>query len=136
MRRRSKGLGRVYEDGEVVLRQGEIGNEMFVIQSGRVAVYIESKEEERLLRTLDSGEIFGELALFDHQVRSATIRAYGKAQILTLDKRTMLRRFYEDPSLAYSEVETLTHRVRQLTDELTTARTEARGAATGRPDDN
>jgi CRP-like cAMP-binding protein len=121
-RRRLKGLGRVYADGEVVVRQGEIGSEMFVIQSGKVGVYVEDEAQERLLRTLDSGELFGELALFDHQVRSATIRAHGKAQILTLDKRTMLRRFYEDPSLAYSVVETLAHRVRQLTDELTTER--------------
>jgi CRP-like cAMP-binding protein len=129
-RRRSKGLGRVYEDGEVVVRQGEIGNEMFVIQSGRVAVYVESDQEERLLRRLESGEIFGELALFDRQVRSATIRADGRAQVLTLDKRTMLRRFYEDPSLAYSVVETLTHRVRQLTEELTAAHTDARETVT------
>jgi CRP-like cAMP-binding protein len=102
---------------------------MFVIQSGKVGVYIETETGERLLRTLESGEIFGELALFDSQVRSATIRALGKAQILTLDKRTMLRRFHEDPSLAYSVVETLAHRVRQLTDELTTARAEIDSAS-------
>ncbi len=121
-RRRRGGLGRIYADGEEIVRQGEIGNEMFVIQSGRVAVSIETDGGEKFLRHLEKGEVFGELALFDRQVRSATIRAAGTAQVLTLDKRTMLRRFYEDPSLAYKIVETLTHRVRQLTDELTEAR--------------
>lgn len=121
-RRKTGGLGRIYADGEVIVHQGEVGSEMFVIQSGKVGVYIQSEGEERLLRHLDKGEVFGELALFDRQVRSATIKAEGTAQVLTLDKRTMLRRFYEDPSLAYKVVETLTRRVRQLTDELTEAR--------------
>ena len=121
-RRKSGGLGRIYADGEVIVHQGEVGTEMFVIQSGKVGVYIQSDGQEKLLRHLDKGEVFGELALFDRQVRSATIKAEGTAQVLTLDKRTMLRRFYEDPSLAYKVVETLTRRVRQLTDELTEAR--------------
>jgi len=121
-RRKSTGLGRIFADGEVIVHQGEVGNEMFVIQSGKVGVFIESDSEEKFLRHLTAGEVFGELALFDRQVRSATIKAVGTAQVLTLDKRTMLRRFYEDPSLAYKVVETLTHRVRQLTDELTEAR--------------
>jgi CRP/FNR family cyclic AMP-dependent transcriptional regulator len=121
-RRRRSGLGQIYADGEEIVRQGDVGNEMFVIQSGKVGVYIESNGHEEFLRYLGKGEVFGELALFDQQERSATIRAKGTAQVLTLDKRTMLRRFYEDPSLAYNVVETLTHRVRQLTDELTAAR--------------
>ena len=121
-RRKSGGLGTIYADGAVIVHQGEVGNEMFGIQSGKVGVNIQLDGHEKLLRHLAKGEVFGELALFDRQVRSATIKAEGTAQVLTLDKRTMLRRFYEDPSLAYKVVETLTHRVRQLTDELTEAR--------------
>ena len=122
-RRKSTGLGRIFADGEVIVHQGEVGNEMFVIQSGKVGVFIESDSEGEVpAPPRQAGEVFGELALFDRQVRSATIKAVGTAQVLTLDKRTMLRRFYEDPSLAYKVVETLTRRVRQLTDELTEAR--------------
>ena len=118
----SGGLGRLYQDGEAIVRQGEIGSSMFVIQAGRVGIYVESDQGSKLLRHLGPGDCFGELALFDEDVRSATVRAEGDARVLTLDKRTLLRRFYEDPSLAYRVVKTLATRVRQLTDELTEAR--------------
>lgn len=129
--RRSGALGRLYEDGEVIVRQGEVGNSMFIIQFGRVGVFVESQGEEKLLRYLRTGDFFGELAVFDRQARSATVRAEGEARVLTLDKRTLLRRFHEDPSLAYRVVETLSSRVRELTDELTEAR-----AALGRATDD
>ncbi|MDX1644475.1 MAG: cyclic nucleotide-binding domain-containing protein [Thermoanaerobaculia bacterium] len=118
----SGGLGRLYQDGEAIVRQGEIGSSMFVIQAGRVGINVESEQGSKLLRHLGPGDCFGELALFDEDVRSATVRAEGDARVLTLDKRTLLRRFYEDPSLAYRVVKTLATRVRQLTDELTEAR--------------
>lgn len=117
-----EGLGRLYEDGEAIVRQGEVGSSMFVIRSGRVGIYVESEEGRELLRHLGPGDCFGELALFDNDVRSATVEAEGSARVLTLDKRTLLRRFYEDPSLAYRVVKTLATRVRQLTNELTAAR--------------
>lgn len=115
-------LGRLYRDGEAIVRQGEVGNSMFVVQAGQVGIYVEAGESEKFLRHLGPGDCFGELALFDNDVRSATVRADGEARVLTLDKRTLLRRFYEDPSLAYRVVKTLATRVRQLTDELTEAR--------------
>ena len=74
VKKRSTGLGRVYGDGEDIVRQGEVGNSMFVIQFGRVGVYVESDEGETLLRHLKTGDFFGELAVFDRQVRSATVR--------------------------------------------------------------
>jgi CRP/FNR family transcriptional regulator len=123
-------LGRLYADGEAIVRQGEVGNSMFLIQFGSVGVFIDSDGEEQLLRHLKAGDFFGELSVFDHQARSATVRAEGEARILTLDKRTLLRRFHEDPSLAYRVVETLSHRVRQLTDELTDAREAIRSEGT------
>lgn len=127
-------LGRLYQDGEAIVRQGEVGSSMFVIQAGKVGIYSESDEGSRLLRHLGAGECFGELALFDNDVRSATVRAAGEARVLTLDKRTLLRRFYEDPSLAYRVVKTLSTRVRQLTDELTAARAAAAATPSGEED--
>lgn len=124
--KRSRGLGRLYEDGEAIVREGEVGSSMFLIQFGRVGIFIDSDGEERLLRHLSAGDFFGELSVFDDQPRSATVRADGQARILTLDKRTLLRRFHEDPSLAYRVVETLSHRVRELTDELKDARESVR----------
>jgi CRP-like cAMP-binding protein len=51
-------------------------------------------------------------------VRSATVRAVGEARILTVDRRTFLRRVQEDPSLAFNILRTMSGRIRELTEKL------------------
>lgn len=112
-------LGKVYEDREVIIRQGEIGNCMYVIQSGEVEIYREEGEKEVRLRVAGANDFFGEMALVDHAVRSASVRALGKATIMTVDKRTFLRRVHEDPSLAYRIMEGMSREIRRLAEEVT-----------------
>ena len=112
------GLGKLYADGEVVVRQGETGNCMFVIQSGGAEVVRESKDGEVLLETLKKGDTFGEMAIFEREARSATVRALGEARILTIDKRTFLRRVQEDPTLAFNILNTLCGRIRHQNSEI------------------
>ena len=112
-------LGREYSDREVICRQGEKGDRMYVIQSGHVAVVREEEEGEVVLADLKTGDVFGEMALFDRQPRSATVRTSGKARVLTLDKRAFMRRVHEDPSLAFRILQGMSHRIRNLNSELT-----------------
>ncbi len=111
-------LGREYRDGEVICRQGEPGDRMYVIQAGRAVVVREGDGAEVVVRELAAGEIFGEMAIFERQPRSATVRAKGTARVLTLDKRAFLRGVHEDPSLAYRILQAMSQRVRSLTEEL------------------
>lgn len=111
-------LGKLYEDRELVCRQGEVGNCMYVIQSGQVEIFREEAGREVRLRIAGANEFFGEMALVDHATRSATVRALGRAKILTVDKRTFLRRVHEDPSLAYRIMEGMSHEIRRLAEEL------------------
>ena len=113
-------LGRLYSDGEIVVRQGEMGACMYVVQDGQVEILREEEGAEVLLRSAGRNEVLGEMAIFDHQPRSATIRAKGEARVLTLDKRNFLRRINEDPSLAFRMIETMSRRVRELSDEVVT----------------
>jgi flavin-dependent dehydrogenase len=115
-------LGSVYEDGAVIVRQGDVGDCMYVIQEGRAQVFLEKEGVETLLRVLEEGEIIGEMAIFDREVRSATVRALGAARVLTVDKDTFLRRVHEDPSLAVRIVQTMSKRIRQLSDEVRLAK--------------
>lgn len=112
-------LGRVYQDGELVIRQGEVGNCMYVIQSGQVEVFREEGGRAVRLRVAGPKEFFGEMALVDNAVRSASVRALGRATILTVDRRTFLRRVHEDPSLAYRIMEAMSHEIRRLAEEVT-----------------
>lgn len=110
-------LGREYADGQIICRQGEPGECMYVIQSGRVEILREEGGGVSL-RELAAGDIFGEMALFDRQVRSATARAKGLCRVLTLDKRAFLRRVHEDPSFAFRLLQDMSRRIRSLTEEL------------------
>jgi len=112
------GLGKLYADGEVVVRQGESGNCMFVIQSGSAEVVREGEGEEVCVATLRKGDTFGEMSIFEREVRSATVRAMGEARILTVDKRTFLRRVQEDPTLAFNILSTLCGRIRHQNSEI------------------
>ena len=111
-------LGRFYADGEVVARQGDVGDCMFMVQDGEVEIVLEEHGTEVVLRTAGRNELLGEMAIFDRAPRSATIRARGRARILTLDKRNFLRRINEDPSLAFRMIETMSRRVRELSHEV------------------
>jgi CRP-like cAMP-binding protein len=111
-------LGRVYADGQAVAHQGDVGDCLFVVQDGEVEIVAEHDGREVVLRSAGRNEILGEMAIFEHQPRSATIRAKGTARILTLDKRNFLRRINEDPSLAFRMIETMSHRVRLLSREV------------------
>ncbi len=115
---RTGALGKVYQDGEVIVRQGEVGDCMYVIQEGQVEVVLEMDGEEVRLALRGEGEFFGEMAIFEHEVRMATVRALGQARVLTIDKKNFLRRIHKDPSLAYRIVQTMSRRIRELSAEV------------------
>ena len=112
-------LGKIYKDGEVIICEGEEGNCMFVIQEGDVEVFIDGDDGQEIrLAVRGEGDFFGEMAIFDRDVRSATVRALGDARVLTVDKKNFMRRVHEDPSLAFRLVETMSRRIRELGEEV------------------
>lgn len=111
-------LGKECDDQEVICRQGDPGDCMYVIQAGRAVVLREEAGDEVVVGELAVGDIFGEMAIFERQPRSATVRAVGKTRVLTLDKRAFLRQVHEDPSLAFRILQRLSVRVRSLNEEL------------------
>lgn len=111
-------LGKTYGDGEIITRQGDVGDCMYVIQEGQVQVLVEKDGVEMPLRVAREGEFMGEMAIFDREQRSATLRALGEARVLTIDKKNFLKRIHKDPSLAFRVVQTMSKRVRELSDEV------------------
>ena len=108
-------LGKLYADGEVVVRQGDTGDCMYTVQEGQLEVVARQADRgEVRIAVMEKGAIFGEMAIFEHEVRSATVRALGPARVLTIDKKTFLRRVQEDPSLAFNLVRIMSQRIRKL----------------------
>ena len=116
-------LGKLYADGEEIIRQGNVGESMYVVQSGRVEVVLNTEDGgEQHLAFLEAGNFFGEMSVFEKEVRSATVRAAGEARVLKIDKKTLMRRIREDPLLAVNLLKTMSHRIRVLNAELASHR--------------
>lgn len=115
----SGSLGTVYRDGEEIIHQGSVGQAMYVVQSGRVEVVqmVENGAEQHLA-FIEAGDFFGEMSVFEREVRSATVRAAGEARVLKVDNKTLLRRIHEDPLLAVNLLKTMSHRIRHLNAEI------------------
>jgi CRP/FNR family transcriptional regulator len=91
---------------------------MYVIQEGQVEVLQQLTGKEVQLGIRGEGEYLGEMAIFEREVRSATVRALGEARVLTIDQKNFLRRVAEDPSLAFRLVQTLSARIRHLSQQI------------------
>ncbi|MBI2818608.1 MAG: cyclic nucleotide-binding domain-containing protein [Acidobacteria bacterium] len=111
-------LGKVYQPHDVIVRQGEVGNCMYVIQDGQVELIKDSDGHEIFLAELREGDFFGEMELFGKEPRAATARALSEVRVLTVDKKLLLRRIQEDPSLGFRIMQKLSNRVRELENEL------------------
>ena len=107
-------LGKRYDDGHDLCREGDPGDHMFVIQKGQVEVIVRHDGRDTSLAVLGPGSIIGEMAIFEREPRSATVRARGEVKALTIDKKNLLRRVAEDPTLAFRLIQTLSGRVREL----------------------
>ena len=84
-----------YGKGEFVIKEGTPGNEFYIIESGEVDCLklhtINDKRGFVLVRTLASGDHFGELAIIKNETRSLSVRAKSDCKVLTMDRLTFQR---------------------------------------------
>jgi cAMP-dependent protein kinase regulator len=81
-----------FKDGEVVIRQGDVGDNFYIIESGEAKVtQFDDKGVEQVLKQLTKGQYFGELALLFNKPRAATVTASGKLKCATLGKKAFDR---------------------------------------------
>jgi CRP-like cAMP-binding protein len=110
---KNKKLGHLYKDGEIIIKKGTVGNCLYVIQEGKVEVLDEKDGQEIKLAELTEPDFFGEMGLFEKDVRSCTVRALGEAKILTVDKRNFYRSIQQDSTIAYRLLEKMSNRLRE-----------------------
>lgn len=78
---------KVLKKGQVLFREGDTGEEMYVVRQGTIVISkAVTGRVEQVLARLGPGDFFGEMSLFDHSPRSATIQADTDAGLLALDR--------------------------------------------------
>jgi CRP-like cAMP-binding protein len=115
-------IGKNYNEGEIIFKEGTEGDKMYVVQSGKVMITKETPSGELTIATLGSGEIFGEMALFDRLPRSATAIAMDEARVLSVDKKKLFQAIDRDPTLVFKIIESMSKRIRKLDEEFSRLR--------------
>ncbi|HVY48942.1 MAG TPA: Crp/Fnr family transcriptional regulator [Minicystis sp.] len=82
-------FGREYPAGEVLFREGESGELMFVIQSGAVRITKEIGGEDKVLAVLGPGEFLGEMAILNGKPRTATAVVVEPTRCLVIEAKTL-----------------------------------------------
>ena len=99
-----------YAAGEVIFAKGDRGDAMYVIRNGEVTV----EHGGRVIETLAGGGIFGEMALIDGSVRSATVRAKTDCEVAPINEKTFLFLVHETPFFAIAVMRALAGRLRHM----------------------
>ena len=100
--------------GTDIIRQGDVGESLFIITKGEVLVVREGRQqEEEILATLPEGESFGEMSLISGEAVSATIRAKSPVILLVLSKPDFALLLRDNPSLNVYFTKLLTQRLQQ-----------------------
>ena len=111
---------RSFHAGEVVFREGDESNTSYIVREGHArAVRQHSDGRTLTLANFGPGEVFGELAMFDSDRRSATIEAIDQLDLLAILSADMQRLMREHPDIAVKLVVTLGRRLREVNDRLT-----------------
>jgi CRP-like cAMP-binding protein len=115
----SAAVGRWFKDGQVICRQGELGDCLYIIEKGEVELIRRDGSTEFCLRVLETGDVWGEGGLLEHDhLRTATARAIGEVCVLTIEKRMFLERIHEDPSFVLKIMRKMSRRIRELENTL------------------
>jgi CRP-like cAMP-binding protein len=107
---------RIFEPGEVIIREGEEGTEAFLIKSGRVKVTKLIGGHQVVLAILGPGQVFGEMALIEDKPRSATVTALEKGSAVVLDREAFAQLFIEQPKALIPLMRTFFERLRILSE--------------------
>ena len=111
----------VYPLGEIVIQEGDTGETMYLIVSGEVTVTKDQGEGPQLeLARIGAGNYFGEMALVDDIVRSATVRTEQESRLLVLHKQEFKEIVREYPQIALQICKVLSARIRDLHEKVKT----------------
>jgi CRP-like cAMP-binding protein len=98
----------VFGDGASIYRRHEHGDCAYIIKRGRV----EMNEQGRSVEVMQPGEIFGEMALIDHDPRTASAVAVGEVELIPIDRPLFQALIRDDPDFAVTIIHLLARRLR------------------------
>ena len=106
------------ESGEVIFREGEIGEDIYIIAKGSVRIYLEREDGEVHLDSLRIGDFFGEMILFEENERSASAVALEPTRLIVIKKDNFEEEIEKKPWLARKMLRSLMERLRHCNEQI------------------
>jgi CRP/FNR family transcriptional regulator, cyclic AMP receptor protein len=101
-----------FAPGDAVFAEGAEGDRMYIVKSGSVSIV----KDGRVIETVGPGAIFGEMALIDHEPRSATAVAGEECELVSIEPRRFWYLVQETPYFAQTVMRVMADRLRRRTD--------------------
>src|SRR5215471_12350986 len=89
-----------FNKGHVLFHEGDDGEDMYIIQSGRVAIKKRVKDSDTVLATLEKGDFFGEMAILERMPRSATAELVEDGDLIVISGETFGDMIKANPEIA------------------------------------
>ena len=105
--------------GETIVTRGETGSKMYFIVSGDVRVH----DGEVTWATMQSGEVFGEMAVLDSEVRSASVTTESDSLLLSIERDVFYQALANDPGAFKAVLRSVLQREREIVNEIKTRST-------------
>jgi CRP-like cAMP-binding protein len=110
---------RTFEPNQIVFREGDASDTCYIVRSGRARAVREHSDGRTItLATFGPGDIFGELAMFEDELRSATVEAVQLTSVVAVLGPDMRRLMVEHPEIASRLVVALGRRLRETNERL------------------
>jgi hypothetical protein len=104
-----------YLPGEIILREGDLGGQFYLLLEGAVDVYLNhGTAAQEHTRMLEAADYFGEMTIFDDRPRSATIVARDHTRLLALDGASLKELIVKMPEIAFDLMRVLATRLRSV----------------------
>jgi len=109
--RKQSGFSRIFRDNELLFLEHEPGEELYIIQKGKIKITKIVDNKEVLLAVLKHGDIFGEMSILENKPRSATAISFGESQLLAVSKDNFEVMVRKNPQLGTKLITLLSERI-------------------------
>ena len=121
-------FGQNVDAGKIIFKEGEVGDQMYIIQSGSVRVSRNIGGREQVLAILGKGDFFGEMAIVTKEKRTATITTLNKVELLSFNREGFLNMISKNARIALNIIDKLCRRLKNANLHIKhLARKDARG---------
>jgi CRP-like cAMP-binding protein len=110
--------GRTFKSEEKIFSEGEVGAEMFIIQTGKVRISKKSKDTEKTLVVLEEGDFFGEMAVIDKGPRSATATATEETKCIVLNEELFEQQMQNNARIVKKILKNMSARLRDANKQI------------------